>query len=105
MQRADTHVYIRVYAIDESRHCGRGTETIIAAAARQFSIVIWDRTHDPRSERKTYNTICIPVPSESMRLIHCGNVDMPVCAMYEPNTRQQSCHQFRSSLAAAAYRE
>jgi hypothetical protein len=59
-----------------------GTETIIAAAARQFSNVIRDRTHDPRSERKTYNTICIPVPS--MRLIHCGNVDMPVCATYEP---------------------
>jgi len=42
-----------------------GTETIIAAAARQLT---------------PNQSICIPVPS--MRLIHCRNVDM--CAMYEP---------------------
>ena len=57
-----------------------GTETIIAAAARQFSERHKGQDAYPRLERKTYDSICIPVPST--RPIHCGNVD--ICAMYKP---------------------
>ena len=59
-----------------------GTETIIAAAARQFCErhTVWDAPSTFGEKRKTYDTICIPVPS--VRPIHCGNIDM--CAVYEP---------------------
>jgi hypothetical protein len=57
----------------------RGTETIMAAAARQF----YERREgqDTRSTfGKTYGSICIPIPS--VGLIHRGNVDMS--AVYDP---------------------
>lgn len=57
-----------------------GTETNIAAAARQFCERHRAEDAPSTSERKTYNSICIPVPS--MRVIHRGDIDM--CAVYEP---------------------
>jgi hypothetical protein len=78
--RADAHVYIRVYAIDESRHRWRHRDYHCGGGAPVLRTSLRDRTHDPHLERKTYNSICIPVPS--MRLIHRGNIDM--CTMYEP---------------------
>jgi hypothetical protein len=52
-----------------------GTETIIAAAARQFC-----EPHGTGFTTHIYGTICIPIPS--MRPIHRGNFDMG--AVYEP---------------------
>ena len=45
-----------------------GTEAIIgAAAAGQFFYRYKGQDGDPRSERNTYNSICIPVPYMTLR--------------------------------------
>jgi hypothetical protein len=57
-----------------------GTETIIAAAARQFCECECGQARMYSSFRRAYNSISISI--SSMGLIHRGNVD--ICAVYEP---------------------
>jgi hypothetical protein len=78
-RRARTPTCIFVFMLLMSPGNVRGTETIMAAAARQF----YERCEGQDTLStfgKAYDSICIPIPS--VGLIHRGNVDMS--AVYEP---------------------
>ena len=92
-RRAPTPTCIFVFMLLMSPGIVRGTETIIAAAARQF----YERREgqDTRSTLgKTYDSICIPIPS--MRPIHRGNVDMG--AVYKPILSGKATIRFGNSF-------
>ena len=94
-RRAPTPTCIFVFMLLMSPGNVRGTETIMAAAARQF----YERREgqDTYSTfRKAYDSICIPIPP--VGLIHRGSVDMS--AVYEPILSSKAAVRFGDSLLA-----